>query len=252
MTRSFSAMALVAVLFSSAASASTSDEDVELMKRVDTDAFDMEVGDEEQWEVPDDAKLDAAGDDPDEGFGPVGEDPDEGLGPVGEDPDEGFAPVGEGFGDDPPGDFASLGEDPAEDLGVTSAPSAPAARPAAGKGLNTDGKAPLAGSFDASIVLTDVDAVTVELPVLVARSAVTWDDSDYWLVAEFTVKGKKVGEARHLVSKAHLSDLAPTVAWLKAQVPVLEQRGDVQVQVSKVGDGGSAKQLFSKTVPYSL
>ena len=231
MTRIAITAALLTIGLSPVARAA--DEDVELMKQVDTDAFDTEDDDEEQWEVPDEAKLDAEGDDPDEGFGPVDEDPDDGLG---EDPDEGF---------DAEPDFES---DPVE---APARPAAPAPR-SAPKGLDTDGKAPLAGSFGAKVVMVDVDAVTVELPVLVAQTASSWSDGDYWLVAEFAVAGKKVGEARHLVSSAHLSDLAPSIAWLKAQVPVLEQAGEVEVKVSKLATDGSPSALFSKRVSYTL
>ena len=236
MTRIALTAALLALALSPVALAA--DEDVELMKQVDTDAFDTEDDDEEQWDVPDEAKLDAEGDDPDEGFGPVDEDPDGGLG---DDPDEGLdEDPDEGFDAEP--DF---------EVEAPARPAAPAPR-SAPKGLDTDGKAPLAGSFGAKVVMVDVDAVTVELPVLVAQSASSWSDGDYWLVAEFAVAGKKVGEARHLVSSAHLSDLAPSIAWLKAQVPVLEQAGEVEVKVSKLATDGSPSALFSKRVPYTL
>ncbi len=239
MTRTVFSVVLLTLALSSAAFAA--DEDVELMKQVDTDAFDTEDEDESQWEIPDEAKLDAEGDDPDEGFGPVEEDPDGGLG---EDPDEGLSEDPDDGFDAEPG----LESDPIE-TPARAAASAPRSSP---KGLDTDGKAPLAGSFGAKVVMVDVDAVTVELPVLVAQSASSWSDGDYWLVAEFVVSGKKVGEERHLVSSAHLSDLAPSIAWLKAQVPVLEQAGEVEVTVSKMTADGSPSALFSKRVSYTL
>lgn len=244
MTRFVLSAALL--MLASSPMAHAADEDVELMKQVDTDAFDTEDDDEEQWEVPDEAKLDADGDDPDEGFGPVDEDPDADLG---EDPNEGLSEdPDEGFEADPDDGFDT---DSSLEAGPREAPARPAA-PAAPKGLDTDGKAPLSGSFRATVVMVDVDAVTVELPVLVAQSASAWNDGDYWLVAEFAVAGKKVGEARHLVSSAHLSDLAPSIAWLKAQVPVVEQAGEVEVKVSKMASDDSQSALFSKRVPYTL
>jgi hypothetical protein len=241
MTRTVLSAALLTLVLSPAALAA--DDDGELMKQVDADAFDTDDEEEEQWEVPDEAKTDVEGDDPDEGFGPVDEDPDAGLG---EDPDEGLSEdPDEGFAPDPDEGFDA---DPVE----APARAAPPAGRQAPKGLDTDGKSPLAGSFRATVVMVDVDAVTVELPVLVAQNASSWSDAEYWLVAEYSVQGKKVGEARHLVSAAHLSDLAPSIAWLKAQVPVLEQEGEVEVKVSKMGADGSPSELFSKRVSYTL
>lgn len=211
-------------------------DDNELMEQVDEDAFEDDYGDdEEQWAVP---SGDAKPTDPDA----MGEDPDEGIEPdlAPEDPDEGIDPGGDDMGEDPP-----------EDLRTPTRP-APAARAPAPSALDTNGKAPLSGAFSVKVVGTDLDAVTVELPVLVAQTASSFEGDGFWLVAEFSVKGRKVGEARHLVSKDTLSDLSPTVAWVKAHVPVLEDNGAVEVAVRKETEGGDSADLFKKSVDYRL
>lgn len=237
-------------------------DDNDLMEEVDEDIFSSttEEAPFEDWEL----SGEPAGDDPAEDLTAIGDDPDEGFG----DPDEGFGDPADDIaaidpGEDPPGDFAGMAAAPADDGGGFDefsedppADMAAIAGPSGGPGrssalLDTDGKQPLTGAFDATVVGSDVDAVVVELPVLIARSASTWGDSDYWLVAEFTVKGKKVGEARHLVTKAGLADLAPTITWIKSQVPVLDAKGAVVVAVSKQTLSGS-ESLFKKTVGYQL
>ncbi len=146
-------------------------------------------------------------------------------------------PADDFFADDPPADLAP--------------PAPPAAAPAAGKALDTKGKTPLAGSFPARVVSTDLDAVVIELPVLVARQAVDHVE-DYWIVAEFYVLDRKVTETRTLVSRAGVSDLGPTLVWIKAQAPVLESSGKIDVKVKRVAEDGSARPLFAKAASYRL
>lgn len=239
-------------------------DDNDLMEEVDEDIFSnsSDDGNFEDWEL----SGEASGDDPADDRTAIGDDPDEGID---DDPADDLAAIDPG--DDPPGDFVGLpadppdsldapddgdggdfddfGEDPPGDMAAIAGPSGGGS--GSSKLLDTDGKAPLTDAFDASVVGTDVDAVVVELPVLVARSAATWDDGDYWLVAEFSIKGKKVGEARHLVTKAGIADLAPTITWVKSQVPVLDAKGTVVVAVSQQTLSGS-KALFKKSVGYQL
>jgi hypothetical protein len=230
-------------------------DDNDLMEEVDEDIFSSttEEAPLEDWEL----SGEPAGDDPADDLTAIGDDPDEGFGDPADDL-AAIAPGGDPPGDfvglpaDPPddgGDFDDFGEDPPADMAAIAGPSGGPGR--SSSLLDTDGKQPLSGAFDASVVGSDIDAVVVELPVLIARSASTWGDSDYWLVAEFTVKGKKVGEARHLVTKAGLADLAPTITWIKSQVPVLDAKGAVVVSVSKQTLSGS-EALFKKTVGYQL
>ncbi len=228
---------LTLLLLGSAGPALAGDDN--LMKQLDVDVFETDAGgDAPDWEIP------PAGVDVDDEA--VDAEPDADLDP---------APV-DSLDDDPPGDMALIAgpsEDPPEDLRPSKPPPAKAPTGGAVAGpLDTSGKTPLKDNFDARVVSKDIDAVVVELPVLVARSATTWSGGDYWLVAEFSVAGSKVGEARHLVTKAAIADLAPTVAFLKAQVPVVANSGAVEVKVSQLVDGTSAKQLFSRKVDYRL
>mgnify|MGYP000633625584 CR=1 FL=1 len=198
------------------------------------------------------------GDDPDWDAGPAPVQDD--IGGFDEDPPEdGGAPEDDfDFGDDPPDDFIQappppragsgdpLDDDPPADLGPAGA-----AAPVLGLGVATKGKSPLADNYPAAIVGKDLDAVVVELPILVA-SKPTDVAADYWLVTEIHVGDRKVGESRHFVSRQSVADMGPTLVWLKSVVPVLERTGKVELRVSQTPDGGEATQLFTKTVDYAL
>lgn len=223
-------------------------------------------GDDPEWDAPIEPEII---DDPVEGFEDpgIGEDPDEGFGT---DPDEGFGEdPDEGFGEDPPSDARTaavsgsgreLAEDPLDDFPADKPARKPApvakapAKPAgpARLSLKTSDKDPLSGAFPAGVVAVDVDAVVVELPVLVARSGSDFDGGDFWLVAEIEVGGKKVGESRQLVTKAGVADLGPTVVWMKQHVPVVEAKGDVTVKVSRIDGEDPPSALFTKKAPYKL
>ncbi len=206
-----------------------------------------------EWDAP--VEPDVI-DDPIEGFeAPAGngEDPDEGFGS--EDPPEMAraaavsAPRSDELTDDPLDDFPSERKKPA----ATPAPKA-AAAPAgpARLTLKVADKDPLTGAFPAGVVAIDVDAVVVELPVLVARSGGDFKGGEFWLVAEVLVGGKKVGEARHLVTKAAIADLGPTVVWLKQHVPVIDPKGDITVKVSRIDGEDPPAALFTKKAAYKL
>lgn len=268
---------LLAMLLLAAPAVALAADDNELMEEVDEDIFSStEEAPLEDWDLgsapdagPDD-DFDALGEDPVGDVGaldaddPAGDlsdidvdadppgdfvglpaDPVEDVAPEGGDDEDDF---GIDLGEDPPDDLAAVGvgagfEDPPEDFGSSA--------PARSGGVDASGKTPLKGGFAAAVVGSDVDSVTVELPVLLAKTAASWGDTDYWLVAEFAVNGKKVGEARHLVTEAGLSARAPTVAWMKAQLPVGAAKGAVVVSVSKQTVAGS-QPLFKKTVAYAL
>jgi hypothetical protein len=208
----------------------------------------------------------------DEDFGPIPSKPapkktapkggkTEGTGPMPEGDDEdpewdapreprpaGGGEGGGGFDEDP--DF----DDP--ELAPEKPKPAPAPKPAAPSGparlaLNASGKAPLADNFPGMVVAKDVDAVIVELPVLVAAKGAD-HKADYWVIAEMSVGTVKVGESRTWVSKTGIADLGPTFVWIKAHVPVADNAGEVVIKLSKQAEGGQPTALFSKTVAYSL
>lgn len=182
------------------------------------------------------------GDDEDPG------DPDEGPGDD-EDPDD----LGPDDDEGPPDD--DLGLDPAPKKGSTAGTPKPAEPAKAGKlkVAVSDKTAPLADNYPAEVVAADADTVVIELPVLVARKAAEHKTTeDFWLVAEVVVGGRKVGEARHQVTKAGVADLSPTLVWFKVQAPVMEAEGAVELKVSRVGKDGVAKPLFTRAVKYKL
>jgi len=184
----------------------------------------------------------------------------------------GFGDPGDDFGDDPPGDlgpttaapvggFDDFDEDPPDSFDrpvpapkPAAAPAPKAAAPAgpARLSLKVKGKDPLSGAFDASVVAIDVDAVVVELPVLVATSGTGFRGGDFTLVAEVMLGGRKVGESRHVVSAAGITDLGPTVVWVKQHVPVTDPKGEIEVRVARIDAEDPPSPLFTKTVAYRL
>lgn len=177
-------------------------------------------------------------------------------------PDDG-GPADDFFSEDPPDDFSRpapagdlLDEDPIEGGvvgGVVGGVGSGRALPAAKLGIDlpTKGKAPLADNFAARIVGRDLDAVVVELPILVASKPSDFQ-ADYWIITEVLVEDRKVAESRHLVTRASVADMGPTVVWSKSHVPVLERAGDIEVKLSQQSGSDDAKPLFTKTVPYEL
>lgn len=159
------------------------------------------------------------------------------------------------FDEDPPDDIARsapsadpLDADPPEGAGGASRPSA---GPALGLGFSTKGKAVLGDNFPAKVVARDLDAVVIELPVLVASKPADFA-ADYWLITEVLVADRKVAESRHLVTRASVADMGPTVVWSKSHVPVLERAGSIELRVSQESIDGNAAPLFTKTVGYEL
>ena len=190
------------------------------------------------------------------------EDPDEfpSGGGLDEDPDWDVPPppidlgLDEGGGDPLP-DMGALPEDSFfdEDPPMDAKPRATAPKAvAAGQiSLSTKGKSPLTGSYPAVVVATDLDAVVLELPVLVARQAVDHIE-DYWLIAEVYIDERKVGENRNFVGRSGVSDLGPTFVWIKTQAPVLDSSGVIELRVTKMELSGDKSPLFTKKASYRL
>jgi hypothetical protein len=242
------------------------DKDAKDDRRRSDDDLGDDLGADPDDEDPFEEGFEEEGVDPDLGEDPdwdreedpdLGDDPPEDLdGPIG-DPDE------PGFDEDPPEDsvrtarMSSPGdlEDPDESARSDRRP--PKAAPAKPAGparldLSTDDMEVLGGGYDFSVVAVDLDAVVVELPVLVARSGSDFAGEDFWVVAEFLLGDTKVGEARYLVTQAGIADLGPTIVWVKQHVPVVEERGTIQVKVSRQGGEDPPQNLFSKSAPYKL
>jgi hypothetical protein len=212
------------------------------------DSDGVKVKEDEAAAAPDEERSFDFGDDPDWDAAPAPVAAPAGLD---EDPIEDIPAGG------PADDF--LSEDPPDDLGgPTRSPPPPATGggggakgPALGTGLATTGKAPLGDHYPATIVAKDIDAVIVELPVLVAATPTDFK-ADFWLITEVLVEDRKVAESRHYVTRASVAELGPTVVWSKSHVPVAERAGAVEIRVSKMADESTPKPLFTKTVDYAL
>lgn len=136
---------------------------------------------------------------------------------------------------------------------VTPKPKPAAAQAApAEKPLDTQGKAALGDHFPLKVIAKDLDAITVELPVIVASKSTEHSGKDWWLTAELYLDNAKVGEARYLITKAGLADLSPTVVWVRSVVGVKKPAGVAELRVAQLVDGAAPKPLFTRQVAYSL
>ena len=155
----------------------------------------------------------------------------------------------EAEGEDPPDDDPEdqFSEEPDEDLMVSPAAAS------RGLGLTVEGKTPLTGGFPLKVVSTDLDAVVVELPVLVGRQRADFDGEDFWLLAELWVDGRRVSEQRVMVGGSNFADLGPSLVWFKAFLPVSSSQGTVEVKVQRQPvAGGDPQPLFSESTSYRL
>lgn len=125
------------------------------------------------------------------------------------------------------------------------------AAPASGIGVETKGKRALSDNFPAVVVGRDLDAVVVELPILVANKP-TDHKADYWLIVDVMIADRKVGEQRYWVAENTIAEMGPTLVWCKAHVPVSGRTGKVRLKVSKVVGSADPSELFVQTVEYAL
>lgn len=164
--------------------------------------------------------------------------------------------------EDPPDDMESgpsdFDEDPPDDFSrPTRAPAAapkPAAAPAGPQrlSLKVADKEPLSGAFEPSIVAIDVDAIVVELPILVATSGSQFSFDAAGISTEVFVAGKAVAKTTQTVNRASVADLGPTILWPKMHIPVTESKGTLEFRVSSISEDGAATELFTKSVDYRL
>lgn len=130
------------------------------------------------------------------------------------------------------------------------APKGPATR----LPIDLAGKTPLGDNWAPQIVITDVDAVVVEIPVLYANAGAGFDGTAYWLVAEIFADGVKVSESRSHVAKDMVSAKGASVQFFRLFAPVPAKSGVLEVKVSKLATSTSAKPslLISRSVNYAL
>ncbi len=119
--------------------------------------------------------------------------------------------------------------------------------------LDVAGKQALDDNYRASIVAVQGDAVVVELPVLLARSRAGFEGDAYWLRADVRVEGEVVASVAQWVGQASLAEFGPSFAFFEIMVPVNEDFGSLQLQVSRSGSAGDAgAPLFTQRVAYEL
>jgi hypothetical protein len=159
----------------------------------------------------------------------------------------------EDFEDEPPELLGNFEDDlePIEDFDMRKTRSAPAAGPGPIT-LDLAGKQPFADNYPLTVVAVERDAVVVELPVLVSRSRVGVENA-FSIVADVFVGDSKVGSIQQSVEPASLAEFGPSFVFLKVLAPVVDGSGEIRVVVKKADANGSgAKELFSRTTPYSL
>ena len=146
--------------------------------------------------------------------------------------------------DEPDDDFDDMPGEPGESgsRGVASSN---------GIGLATEGLTPLTDSYPVSVVAKDLDAVVIELPVLVSRNRSEFSGEPFWIVASIKVDGIGAGETKTQVTGTTLADLGPSFIWVKSFVPVSSTHGVIEVAVSKE-EGGVQTPLFTTSTSYSL
>ncbi len=119
--------------------------------------------------------------------------------------------------------------------------------------LDVVGKDVLGDNWAPQVVIADVDAVVIELPVLFARSRAEFDGVAYWLVAEVLADGKKVGESRMLVTRDAIADKGPSIQFFRLFTPVPASSGVVVVSVSKAASAAAKPTLlYTRSVSYKL
>jgi len=147
--------------------------------------------------------------------------------------------------DEPIESFDEESEEPEEG-------AAPARKAVVEPSLSADGKEPLADNYRPSILSTDKDSVTVELPVLVAKSRSGFTEP-MLLIADVLIGTNRVGHLQQSFDAASVAELGPTFAFFKAVAPVVDKEGEVKIEVRKAKpDGSEATVLFTRVVSYDL
>jgi hypothetical protein len=127
---------------------------------------------------------------------------------------------------------------------------AAAARKSTAMPVDTSNATPLADNWAPTVVVSDRDAVVVDMPVLYALTKQDFEGSAYWLVAEVYVDGKKVAEGRASVTREAVADKGPSVQFFRLFAPVVGASGVLEVKVSRAPQSGKATLLFTRSVAY--
>ena len=208
------------------------------------DAVAQDDLDWEEEEEEDDLDWDDDGTRPDN----TALDPDEDMpADLGEDPLLGAPPTdntGPSLSEDPEwasAGPAAVGLEADEPQPRTSA--APPVRPAAA------GRTPLADNYPLQIMRASLDVIVIELPVLVSQSRAELSEA-FWIIGEIYLDGARIGESRAQVTAASAAEDSASFIWLKAQAPIIESDGTVEIRLSRQAVGGATQPLFTRSASY--
>ena len=120
-----------------------------------------------------------------------------------------------------------------------------------GMGPMVTGLTPLGDHFPLNLVADGLGGIAAELPILVARSSADLR-GDLWVVADIYADGVKVGESRHMVTPASLSETRPTYVWIKASVPTQGPSVSAEVRLFASQPGKKEQALFTRSATLEL
>jgi len=111
--------------------------------------------------------------------------------------------------------------------------------------------APLGAHFPVRILGHEPDALLLEIPMLVAQKPGDFKGEGYWLIVEFFMGKKKVGDHRIMVNKHSLAMMGPTHAWVKAMIPTSKPQGEITIRVLRMERASSQVQpMFERKVKF--
>jgi len=111
--------------------------------------------------------------------------------------------------------------------------------------------APLGAHFPIRILGHEPDALLIEIPMLVAESREDLDGEGYWLIVEFFLEGKKVGDHRIMVEENTLATMGPTHAWVKTMIPTPSPQGEITIRVLRMDRASSeVRPMFERTLKF--
>ena len=138
------------------------------------------------------------------------------------------------YGIEADGDFMEM--DPIEDM--------------AGLGPDLSRLTPFGDHFELSVKQSPLGATTAELPLLIARGSRDLT-GDVWVVADFYLDGRKVGETRQFYTPSSTTEMGPTYAWLKTTLPVSSPAGVAEVRVHAAFPGKKERLLFIRKAAFT-
>ena len=119
------------------------------------------------------------------------------------------------------------------------------------QGKSKVGVEPLGAHFPVRILGHEPDALLIELPMVVAQSPDSFEGPGFWLIVEFFIDAKKVGDHRLMVTKETLATMGPTHAWVKSMVPTPRPHGVLTIRVLKLNaETNEIQPMFQRKVRF--